>query len=140
MVLALLGRTGARGAAALAAARGAGRPARPARGGRARAGGRHGLHRLLRLEVLVLADELLGSERLDRSGRRLDGRELAPCRSLLAHRRLRALLPAARGLLARVARLIELDELVFADRDLGHGLLALEHRIGDAGGIQLDGA
>jgi len=50
------------------------------------------------------------------------------------------LLPAARSLLARVARLIELDELVFADRDLGHRLLALEHRIGDAGGIQLDGA
>src|ERR1700682_421273 len=45
-----------------------------------------------------------------------------------------------RCLLARVARLIELDELVFADRDLGHRLLALEHRIGDAGGIQLDGA
>jgi len=29
------------------------------------------------------------------------------------------LLPAARGLLARVARLIELDELVLPDRDLG---------------------
>src|SRR6202165_2855193 len=71
--------------------------------GRRGTGGRHGLRRLLHLEVL-----LLGNERLDRSGRRLDGGELAPCRGLLAHRRLRALLPAARGLLARVARLIEL--------------------------------
>src|SRR6202035_2066785 len=133
--LALLGRTGPCGAPALAAARRGGRPARHGLGCRDGAGARHRLYCLLHLEVL-----LLGSERLDRSGRRLKGGELAPCRGLLAHRRLRALLPAACGLLARVARLIELDELVLADRDLGHRLLALEHRIGDAGGIQLDGA
>ena len=47
---------------------------------------------------------------------------------------------AARALLARVAVLVELDELVFADRDGRSLRAAFDDRIGDAGGVQRDGA
>ena len=47
---------------------------------------------------------------------------------------------AARALLARIAVLVELDELVFAHGDGRSLRTAFDDRIGDAGGIQRDGA
>src|SRR5262249_8898405 len=85
--------------------------------------------------ILVLHTELLTRSRPRRC---LDGWELAPRRRFASHLRLWAL-PSARRLLTRVARLVELDELVLAHRHLWYGFLALEHGIGNAGGIQLDG-
>src|SRR5207245_7747585 len=93
-------------------------------GGDARGRG-GGLGRLLGLELIILRGQLLRGQLLGGSGREgLHRRELAPRRRLLAHGGLRP--PGgARRLLARVARLIELDELVLPYLDLGTRLLAL---------------
>src|SRR5580658_3327630 len=127
-------------AAPFAAARTLGRTTRG--GGRRRRyadGGCQSLSAVLGVQILVLNTGrgcfgLRGYRRLS-----LRGCRTAPHRRLLAHVGL-GTRPAARRLLARIAGLVELDELVFANRHLRHGFLALQHRVGDAGGVQMDGA
>src|SRR5579863_961008 len=132
-------------AASLAAARTVGGATRRRRRRRYYARGNQALGALLDVQIIVLdADANAGVGGRGRglllSGRlRLRGCRAAPYGSLLAHVGLRTL-PAARLFLARVTGLVELDELVLANGHLRHGLLALEHRVGDAGGVQVNGA
>src|SRR5262249_12790695 len=61
-------------------------------------------------------------------------------RATRAHRSRRLRSTALGALLLRIALLVELDEFIFADhhgRDLRP---ALDHRVGNAGGVQRDGA
>src|SRR5580700_2848485 len=110
-------------AAPFAAARTLGGPARRGRRRRDDAGGDQALDALLDVQLLVLDARLGRRDRFGcrglRRGLRLHGGRAAPHRRLLAHVGLRAL-PAARRLLAGVAGLVELDELVLADRHLRH--------------------
>src|SRR5579862_2384482 len=99
--------------------------------------GRHSLRGLFCLVGFV--ELLLLRQHLGGACGRLDRRKLAAGRGFLAHRRLRALRPTG-GLLARLPGLIELHELVLADGHPRHGLLALEHRVGNARCVELDRA
>src|SRR6185312_7521783 len=98
--------------------------------------GGHHLAHLLDLQILIIGH--VHSLR-SRDHRHLDGRGAPAGRGLLAHRCLRPL-PGAGGFLARIARFIQLDELILASGHRGHRLLALEYRVRDPRGVELDGA
>src|SRR5579872_301253 len=99
--------------------------------------GRHGFRGLLGLIGFV--ELFLLRQHLGCAWGRLDRRKLAACRGFLTHGRLRAFRPAG-CLLARLPGFVQLDELVLANGHPRHGLLALEHRVGDTRGVELDRA
>ncbi len=94
-------------------------------------------HECLGALLRVGLDQFLGAlfgagVGLDGTGLAADGRGLLPGRGGAALR-------AAR-LRTRLAFLVEFDEFVLADRHVRDRRTAFDHRIGDAGGVQLDGA
>src|SRR6185437_9731221 len=94
------------------------------------------LRQLLAVQFVLLNGGLLGG---GGARGRLDRGRPAAWGSLLAADSGSGPLPAACRLASRIAGFVELHELVLAHGDGRYGLLALEDRIGNAGGIELDG-
>src|SRR6185437_2039902 len=102
----------------------------------ARSAGRGQLRHFLDVQIVLFGTDFLGG---GCACRRLGGRGPAPRRRLLAADRGGRLRPPARGFAAGITGLVQLHELVRAHGDGRHGLLALEHGIGNAGGIEVNG-